>query len=216
MVVFALTVAGWVFREPKAIGGVVVPGLTDWIPGLQDATIAMAAALLLFLLPVDARRGEFVMDWRTARRLPWGVLLLFGGGLSLARAFEVSGLTRAIGELVTGMAGLPGWLLIAAVCATFIALSELASNTAIAAMAMPVLVAAATGMGQDPLLFMAAAALASSAAFMLPVATPPNAIVFGSGYLAIGQMMRAGVWLNLVSLLLMTLAATVLVPAVFG
>ncbi len=212
--VFALTAAGWLFRSPKQIGAVTIPGLTDLLPGIDDSTIAMAAALLLFIVPVDWRRGVFLMDWRTARQVPWGVLLLFGGGLSLARAFQESGLTLAIAEGVSALAGFPVWVLILAIVATFVLLSELASNTAIAALAMPVLAAAAAGVGQEPLLFMAAGALAASAAYMMPVATPPNAVVFGSGYIRLGQMMRAGVWLNIIAIILLALLARVLVGAV--
>ncbi|MGH7480736.1 MAG: SLC13 family permease [Longimicrobiales bacterium] len=215
MAVFFLAVFGWLAREPKVIGALTLPGLTQLVPGLDDSTIAIAASILLFLLP--AGRGEDgasrrVMDWATAKRLPWGVLLLFGGGLALAAAFEASGLTRTIAQLVGGLAGLPTWILLAAMAATFIYLSELASNTAVAAMAMPVLAAAALGLGQPPLLFMALGALAASTAFMLPVGTPPNAIAFGSGRITMAQMIRAGFWLNLFALVLDTLIALVLVP----
>ncbi|HWV58935.1 MAG TPA: DASS family sodium-coupled anion symporter [Longimicrobiales bacterium] len=211
MGVFTLTVVGWLVREPKLIGGFRIPGLTDVIPGVHDATIAIFGALLLFLLPSGRRDRTRLMDWETAKRLPWGVLLLFGGGLSLARAFETSGLNEAVGEVVTGMVGVPGWLLLATVAATFIVLSEFASNTAIAAMAMPVVAAAAIGLGADPILFMATSSLASSAAFMMPVGTPPNTIAFGTGYIRITQMMWAGIWLNILSIIIMTLAGFLLV-----
>ncbi|MFW6078941.1 MAG: SLC13 family permease [Gemmatimonadota bacterium] len=214
MAVFGLTVLGWLFREPKTIGPLELPGLETVMPGLHDATIAMAGALLLFILPVDRRGRTFVLDWETARGLPWGVLLLFGGGLSLARAFEVSGLTAAIAQLVGGLGALPPLLLIGSICLVFLLLTELTSNTATASLGMPVLAAAAAGLGQDPLVFMAAGALACSAAFMMPVATPPNAIAFGSGYVRIGEMIRAGVRLNAIALVLMTVAAYVLVGAV--
>lgn len=215
-VVFALTAFGWLARAPKHLGGFTIPGLTDLLPGIDDSTIAISAALLLFVLPVDWRRGVFLMDWKTARRLPWGVLLLFGGGLSLARAFEESGLTTTIAQMVSAMGGFPIWVLLLAVITTFVLLSELASNTAIAALAMPVLAAAATGLGQDPILFMAAGALAASAAYMMPVATPPNAVVFGSGYIRMGQMIRAGIWLNIVAILVLLFLANTLVGPILG
>lgn len=214
LVVFCLTALGWIMRSPKQIGALHVPGLTAVLPGIDDSTIAIIAALLLFILPVDWRHGVFVMNWRTARGLPWGVLLLFGGGLSLAHAFEASGLTLAIAHVVNGLAGMPGWVLLLVVVTTFVLLSELASNTAIAALAMPVLAAAAAGTGQNPLLFMAAGALAASAAYMMPVATPPNAIVFGSGYIRMGQMIRAGIWLNIVSIILLLLVGRLIITHV--
>jgi solute carrier family 13 (sodium-dependent dicarboxylate transporter), member 2/3/5 len=214
LVVFCLTAFAWIMRSPKQIGAVHIPGLTALWPGIDDSTIAIVAALLLFMLPVDWRRGVFVMNWKTARGLPWGVLLLFGGGLSLAHAFEASGLTLSIAHVVSGLAGLPGWVLLLVVVTTFVLLSELASNTAIAALAMPVLAAAAAGTGQNPLLFMAAGALAASAAYMMPVATPPNAIVFGSGYIRMGQMIRAGIWLNVASILLLLLVGRLIITHV--
>ena len=213
--VFALMVAGWVLREPKTLGTLTIPGLATVAPGIDDSTIAIAGALLLFLLPAD-RRGTRVLDWGATRDLPWGVLLLFGGGLSLAATFESSGLTTAIGRAVTGLAGLPPVVLFALVAALFVYLSELASNTAIATMAMPLLAAGAVGMGHAPLVLMAIGAISASAAYMLPVATPPNAIVFGSGYIRMGDMVRAGLWLNLVSIVVITIFAVLLLGPVFG
>lgn len=214
--VFVITVLAWLTREPKQLGGFVVPGLEQLFPGLHDATIAVAAAIALFTLPSGAREGGRLMDWSTARQLPWGVLLLFGGGLSLAEAMQASGLTATIGGLFSAAAGLPTLGMVAAVAALLVLLSELASNTAIAAMAMPLLAGVAVATGQDPLVLMAAGALASSAAFMLPVATPPNAIVFGSGQIAMRQMVRAGVWLNLVAWVVISVLATLLGEAALG
>jgi sodium-dependent dicarboxylate transporter 2/3/5 len=216
LIVFVAMALAWVFRESKPLGPVTIPGLEAIAPGIDDSTIAITGVILLFLLPVDARRGEFVMSWEKTRDLPWGVLLLFGGGLSLARGFEESGLTLLIGEAVAGFGGVPGWMLLAIVAITFILLSELASNTAIAAMAMPVIAAAAIGLGQSPLVFMATAALAASQAFMLPVATPPNAIVFGTGYIEMRQMMRAGIGLNLLAIVLVTIVALLLAGPILG
>ncbi|MBI4410119.1 MAG: SLC13/DASS family transporter [Gemmatimonadetes bacterium] len=216
LVVFTLTAAAWLLREPKDLGVFVVPGLTQLAPGVEDATIAIAGALLLFLLPVNWREGVFVLDWSAAKGLPWGVLLLFGGGLSLARAFESSGLTAEVGQALAALSGVPGWMLLGVTVAALIFLSELASNTAVAAMSMPVLAASAHGLGQEPLVFMAAGALASSTAFMLPVGTPPNALVFGSGYLGMRDMMRAGIWLNLASIAAVTLVAYLLAGRALG
>ena len=209
-VVFTLMAVAWLVREPKQLGTLTIPGITTFAPGVDDATIAIAGALLLFMLP--SGEGRPILDWTDLRDLPWGVLLLFGGGLSLARAFDESGLTGAFGNAVAALQHLPLWLLIGATVALFILLSELASNTAVAAMGMPVLAGAAAGLARDPLIFMVAGALAASSAFMLPVGTPPNAIVFGSGYITMRQMMRAGLWLNILAILVVSLVAVVLAP----
>jgi solute carrier family 13 (sodium-dependent dicarboxylate transporter), member 2/3/5 len=208
--VFLLMAAGWILREPKVLGDVVIPGITTFAPGIDDSTIAMAGALLLFLAP--AERGRAVLAWEDTRELPWGVLLLFGGGLALARAMETSGLAQEIAGAVAALQGVPEWLMLAAAGALFLALSELASNTAVAAMAMPILAATALGLGIEPLPLMAVGAIATSCAFMLPVGTPPNAIVFGSGQVSIPQMARAGIWLNLLALAAATAAGVLLAP----
>lgn len=215
-VVFTLAALAWIVREPKSLGGLRLPGLNDVLPGIDDSTIGILAGLVLFLLPTGRRPREFVLDWSIAGRLPWGVLLLFGGGLSLARALDETGVTGAIGTAVTALGGVPPLLLVAAVVACFIFFSELASNTAIAAMAMPILAAAAVGVGQQPIALMAAGALAASTAFMLPVGTPPNAIVFGSGQVEMRDMIRVGIWLNLASIPLVALLAYYLAPRVLG
>ena len=210
--VFALTAAAWVLRSEKTFGDVTIPGIETWAPGVQDSTIAIIAALVLFLAPVDGRRGEFALDWTTARRIPWGVLVLFGGGLSLARAMDQSGLAAWIGGAVGSLDAVPVLVIVAFVATLIVFLTELTSNTATASMAMPVMAGAAAGLGFEPLTLMTTAALGASMAFMLPVATPPNAIVFGSGYLTIPQMARAGVLLNLCSIVLITTLATLLIP----
>ncbi|MGD8873246.1 MAG: DASS family sodium-coupled anion symporter, partial [Gemmatimonadota bacterium] len=188
--VFVLTALAWVMRSEKTIEGVTIPGLQTWAPNIGDATIAMTAAALLFMIPVNWRKGEFTLDWPTARKIPWGVLVLFGGGLSLARAMDQSGLAAWIGGAVASLDAVPVILIVAFVAALVVFLTEVTSNTATATMAMPIMAGAATGLGIDPLLVMSSAALAASMAFMLPVATPPNAIVFGSGYITIPQMSR--------------------------
>ena len=210
--VFVLTALAWLLRSEKTFGSVTVPGLQTWFPWLQDSTIAMTAAVALFVLPVDWRRGEFCLDWKTARRIPWGVLVLFGGGLSLAVAMDRSGLAKWIGGAVSGLGAVHAIVLIAVVATLIVFLTELTSNVATASMAMPVMAGAAVGLGMEPLLLMTTAGLAASMAFMLPVATPPNAIVFSSGYLTIPQMSRAGFLLNLTSIAVITAAATLLIP----
>lgn len=211
--VFALTALAWVFRANKSFGTVTVPGLESISPLITDATIAIAAALLLFCAPVSVSRGQFALDWVTARRIPWGVLLLFGGGLSLARAMDQSGLANWIGAIISGVGHLPLILIVATVALVVVFLTEVTSNTATATMAMPIMAGVAVAIGVDPLLLMSTAAVAASMAFMLPVATPPNAIVFGSEFLTIPQMARAGLLLNLVSVVTVSMLGSILVPA---
>jgi sodium-dependent dicarboxylate transporter 2/3/5 len=214
--IFVLAALSWVLRSEKTIEGFTIPGLETWAPGIGDATIAIAAAVLLFIIPVDWRKGEFTLDWPTARRIPWGVLVLFGGGLSLARAMDDSGLATWIGSAVATLDAVPTVLIVAFIAALVVFLTEVTSNTATATMAMPIMAGAAIGLGMDPLVTMSAAALAASMAFMLPVATPPNAIVFGSGYISIPQMSRAGFLLNIVAIVLITLVGSTLVPWLLG
>jgi sodium-dependent dicarboxylate transporter 2/3/5 len=204
--VFALVAAMW-------IGQAWVERL---IPGISDTGIAIFGALLLFLIPVNFRKGEFVMNWDTAEKLPWGVLLLFGGGLSLADAVSRTGLAEWIGAQLAGVAAWPLPVLMLVVTGTIVMLTELTSNTATAAAFVPVVTALALGIGQDPLLLAVPTVLGASCAFMLPVATPPNAIVYGSGFLTIPQMARAGIVLNILFILLITLLMTTIGPPLLG
>lgn len=214
--VFTLTALSWVLRAPKDLGGLQVPGIQTWFPAVKDSTIAMVASVVLFLIPVNWRKGQFILDWKTASKLPWGVLVLFGGGLSLAGSMKSSGLATWIGSSVESFASMPTWLIFLLVATMFVFLTELTSNLATTTMAMPVMLGAAVGLGVAPLALMATAAMSASMAFMLPAATPPNAIVFGSGYLSIPQMVRAGIYLNLVAILAVTAVALWLVPIVLG
>nr|WP_204354623.1 SLC13 family permease [Paracoccus saliphilus] len=193
----------------------VVPGLLTSIPGVGDAApwldsfddtaIAIGAGLVMFLLP-GRGRNQMVLDWKDAERgLPWGVLLLFGGGLSLASAVAASGLDSWFGQQVTGLGALPIVLLVAAVVTIILFLTEVTSNTATAATFIPILGGVALGIGVDPMTLLIPAALAATCAFMLPVGTPPNAIVFGTGTVTIAQMARGGAVLNVVGVVLITL-----------
>jgi sodium-dependent dicarboxylate transporter 2/3/5 len=215
--IFVLTALAWILREPKAFGAFTLPGLQTFMPELRDSTIAMAGALALFLLPSGADDrgagdGQRLLEWPRAKTIAWGVLVLFGGGLSLARAMDRSGLAAWIGGAVEGLGVVPPVLIVGAVALIFVFLTEITSNTATATMAMPVMAGAAVGLGMSPLTLMTAAALVSSMAFMLPVATPPNAIVFGSDHLTIPIMARAGLLLNLLAVAVVTAAVTLLVP----
>jgi sodium-dependent dicarboxylate transporter 2/3/5 len=205
-VIFVATAVLWITR----------PLIDAYLPGLSDTSIAIAAALATFVVPVNLRKGEFLMDWPTAERLPWGVLLLFGGGLALADAVTRTGLAEWIGAALTGLQAWPLLLIVVLVTTVVIFLTELTSNTATAAAFLPVIASLAIGIGENPFVLLVPAAIAASCAFMLPVATPPNAIVYGSGYVTVPQMARAGIWLNMLFISLITILVYTLVLTAFG
>lgn len=196
--------------DPDVMGDVAIP----WLDNIGNTVVAMAVVVVLFLLP--ARRGVRTMDWDTAQQLPWGILLLFGGGLALSKQFSDSGLSEWLGNRVASLDVLPTVLLVGIATLIVLLLTELTSNTATAATFVPILSAVAVGVGLDPMAMVVPAALVASCAFMLPVATPPNAIVFGSGYVSIGQMIKGGVWLNVAGLVLVMIAAYTLGGWVLG
>ena len=185
-------------------------------PPISDEGIAMAIGLLLFLIPGGANRGVRLLDWETAEKLPWGVLLLFGGGLALSAQFSDSGLTEWIGETTSGVGVLPTVIVVAIFAAIILFLTELTSNTATAATFVPVVGGVAMGLDLDPLLLTIPVALAATCAFMLPVATPPNAVAFGSGYVTVAQMVKGGLWLNVIGIVLITATVYLLAVPVFG
>ncbi|MFZ1728882.1 MAG: DASS family sodium-coupled anion symporter [Bacteroidota bacterium] len=203
LVVFLLTAACWIFRTPIIIGSLHIPGLTMIFPDIEDATIAITAAVVLFLLP-GKENGSFFTWPQIQSGVPWGILLLFGGGFALAEGMRQSGVTMYLGNSLLGMQGLPLWLIIVLICTLLTFLTELTSNTATATILLPVLASAAVTLGYNPLLFMVPAALNASFAFMLPVATPPNAIVFSSSFITIRQMATAGLLLNIVGVVIVT------------
>ncbi|MBW2713957.1 MAG: SLC13/DASS family transporter [Deltaproteobacteria bacterium] len=207
LVVFLMTASLWISRP--LLQELSLAGRQPFV-GLSDAGIAMAGALLLFMIPVDLTKREFTMDWETALKLPWGLLILFGGGLSLAQAIRTNGVGEFIASQVGLISGAPPYLIVVAVTLLIIFLTELTSNTATTATFVPILASMAPALGMEPLLLIVPAALAASCAFMLPVATPPNAIVFGTGRISIPQMTRAGIWLNLLGVLLIPLATYLL------
>jgi solute carrier family 13 (sodium-dependent dicarboxylate transporter), member 2/3/5 len=210
-IVFVATASAWIANSllSAAFEGSV-------LDRLDDSMIAVTAAIVLFLVPVDARRGTFLLDWEAAKQLPWGVLLLFGGGLSLAAAVSANGVDTYIGEQLGGLAGVDVWLLVGIITLAIIAMTEFTSNTATAAALVPIIGGVAVVVGIDPLTLAVPAALAATCAFALPVATPPNAIVFGSGHVTVGQMVRAGVVLNVVGTVLITLTVVLLVGPILG
>lgn len=219
LAVFTFAVLGWMLRgHVVSLYAGARPAGMDWLhlDRLTDEGIAMIAALLLFVAPVGRRPLRFALDWSATRELPWGTLLLFGGGLSLAAAIQSSGLDAFLGRRFEGLRGAPPWLVVLAVSTAVIFLTELTSNTAVAATLMPVLASAATGMGVRPELLLIPVALAASLAFMLPVGTPPNAMAFGTGQVTVGQMARAGLWLNLMSIIIVVLATLLLSGPALG
>ncbi|MCC7131332.1 MAG: SLC13/DASS family transporter [Gemmatimonadales bacterium] len=218
LAIFGATALAWFLRERKELGGVVIPGLVDVFPGLTDTGIGVMAAVLLFLVSgstVDGSRRP-LLTWDEARRIPWDVLLFFGGGLSLADAIEKQGLTTWLAGHLEGLAGLPPVVLYLGLAITTLVLSELASNLAVAAMMMPIAVALAKSLGQPPLVLMLVAGFASSTGFMLPVATPPNTIVFGSGLVSVRQMAKAGFLLDLVAIIVVVAAIALLTPIILA
>ena len=202
-VVFALAALGWMFR-----GALDLP--------LTDAGIAIAAAISVFVLPAGDGSGARLLDWQDTRTVPWGILLLLGGGMALAAGFDRTGLAGWIGSGFAGLAEMPLWLLVLAVSGVTLMITEVTSNTAVTATFLPILGAVAMGMDLPVQWLMVPVALASSMAFMMPVATPPNAIVFGYEGLRMGDMIRAGVWLNLIATLLITSAMWLVARPVLG
>lgn len=209
VVVLAVTALAWVFREPKTLGSSVFPGLTTVLPATSDAGIAIAAALLLFAIPVSLAERRFALDWEAARRIPWDVLILFGGGLALATGFEASGLAAWLAGRLEILHGAPTIAATGAVALFFVLLTELTSNTATAAMAMPLAASLAPALGLPPVGLMAAAALGSALGFMLPVGTPPNALAYGTGAVTAGEMARAGIWLDITGAGVITIAVVI-------
>ncbi|MGO1524234.1 MAG: SLC13 family permease [Nesterenkonia sp.] len=219
MLIFILAATLWVF-VPIGTDLLIEFGAlgAETEPPIEDAGIAMLVALLLFLLPAggDAKRGVRLLDWDYAAKLPWGVLLLFGGGLALSGQFGDSGLSSWLGTQMEGLGNIPVWVLVLVAAGGILVLTEMTSNTATAATFLPVASGVAMGTGVEPLVLAAPVALAATCAFMLPVATPPNAIAYGSGYVTIGQMVKGGVLLNVFGIVVITLASMTLLIWVFG
>lgn len=223
LAVFTATALLWMFRKELSVGPYeVFPGWQSWtgIEGIHDSTVAMGMAILMFLIPAKQDEGgqtEYLMDWKTAERLPWGILLLIGGGLALAAAFEDTKLSLFLGETFSEIvADWPLWMLVAATCFLLTFLTELTSNVATVATLVPVLAQMAVELGLDPRLVMIPATIAASCAFMLPIATPPNAIVFGSDRIEMWQMVRYGIALNLLGIVLITAAMFLLLVPQLG
>ncbi|RME21471.1 MAG: SLC13/DASS family transporter [Candidatus Zixiibacteriota bacterium] len=208
LVLFALLALLWIFRRDITIGSFILPGwshLFAWAKYIDDGTVGITIAMILFLLPSKNRPGERLMNWATAVKLNWGIVILFGGGFALAAGFKESGLSAWVAQSLQILQGAPTVLLVLVVCVMLMLLTELTSNTATTQIVLPLLASLAVAIKVHPLLLMIPATLSASCAFMLPVATPPNAIVFGTGEVRMGHMIRAGVLLNLCAAILITL-----------
>ncbi|WP_324719538.1 SLC13 family permease [Salinimicrobium sp. HB62] len=206
LTVFILTALGWITRSFL---------LEPLIPFIDDTIIAITAGIVLFLLPSGKDNGR-ILVWEDTTRIPWGIIILFGGGMALAKAFGETGLAVWIGEQLTDLENLPLIVLVLVLVAAVNFLTEVTSNLATTAMLLPILAPMAVAMSIHPYFLLVAATLAASCAFMLPVATPPNAVVFGSGHLQIKDMVRTGIWMNTISILLITLIVYFLLPVFWG
>jgi solute carrier family 13 (sodium-dependent dicarboxylate transporter), member 2/3/5 len=204
---FVLTALLWIFRSDINFGGTVFRGWASRLgveKYVHDSTVAIAMGILCFVLPVDRKRRIQLLDWEQANKTPWGILLLFGGGFAIAKGFEQSGLTQWVGSQFMVFQDVPVIVIIAVIALTMTFLTEVTSNTASTTMMLPVLAATARALDVNPLLLMLPATISASCAFMLPIATPPNAIVFSSGRVSLAQMGRTGFILNLITAVFVT------------
>jgi sodium-dependent dicarboxylate transporter 2/3/5 len=219
LIIFIVTALAWIFLKNIDLGGFIIPGWTSLLGidrHVNDATVAIAAALLLFAMPVNLKEGKFLLDWDWAIKIPWGILLLFGGGIALAAGFKSTGLAAWIGQNLGLFSRVPLIVMIMITCFMLTFLTEVTSNTATSTIFMPILAATAMAMGMHPFLLMIPATISASCAFMLPVATPPNAIVFGSGCVTIPQMAKVGLGLNLIGIIIVTTITYLVAIPAFG
>lgn len=207
LLIFVGTAFAWITRSFL---------LQKLIPNLDDTIIAVIAGILLFILPASKSKNRKLINWEEAVKLPWGILLLFGGGLALAQGFKTSGLAEWIGGQLTLLEGASIFILLLFLIALVNFLTEITSNLATTAMILPILAPLSLVLDVNPFILMVGATVAASCAFMLPVATPPNAVVFGSGYLRIPDMAKTGVWMNLFSIIFLTIIVYFLLPILWG
>ena len=205
--IFGLTASMWIFKTPlNTLFGASI---------LNDTATAMIGGILMFAVPTNIKKGKFLLYWKATERLPWGILLLFGGGMTLAKGMETTGLINIIAEVVAEnpMSTILVYLILVS---SMLFLTELMSNVALATVYIPVVIAIAHGLGLNPLLLAIPVAMAASCAFMMPISTPPNAIVFSSGHIKIKYMIKAGFMLNLISILVLVFASFTIIEWVFG
>jgi len=206
-IIFALTAFLWIFRSDLNLGLITIPGWSNLLPYstfVNDGTVAMTMAFILFIIP-SKKENTTLLDNNVFNKIPWGIILLFGGGFALANGFSNTGLSTFIGEQLTGMKSLSHIFIIMATAATISFLTELTSNTATTQMILPILASVAIAMGMNPLLLMLTATLSASMAFMLPVATPPNTIIFASSRIKVTEMVKTGFALNLLGVIIVSL-----------
>jgi len=221
LIIFSLTAILWVFRKKLIIGFVSIPGWSQLLPNpdlIDDATVAIFMAMLMFLIPTRTKGTKYstVMGPDVIAKLPWNIVLLFGGGFALAKGFQVTGLSVFIGNQFSGLAGMPPIIMIIIICFGLTFLTELTSNTATTEMILPILASVAVAMKTNPLLLMIPATISASCAFMMPVATPPNAIVFGSGRIRISEMARVGIFINIIGIIIITVLFYLIGTVVFS
>jgi len=207
IIIFGLTAFLWIFKLP-------VNNLLGY-PFLNDATTAMLGGILMFATPVNFKTGKGLVPWEATKRLPWGILLLFGGGMTLAKAMETTGIIQVIAEIVeqNPMSSIAVYIIL---ISSMLFLTEIMSNVALATVYIPVVIGIAKGLEMDPLLLSIPVAMAASCAFMMPISTPPNAIVFSSGHIRVKDMIKAGFLLNIISIIMLTLASYTIIKFVFS
>ena len=216
---FILLAVLWISRANIDIGNFTIPGWSQLFSNpsyFNDGTVAIAMALILFLIPSIKEKGKRILDWDTAAKLPWNIVILFGGGFALASGFKESGLANYLGQQMQGFGVFHPIIIVLAICLFVTFLTELTSNTATAEMLLPIIGGLAIAVKINPLFLMIPATISCSFAFMLPVATPPNAIIFGTNRLKISEMAKTGVWLNVIGAILITISIYIVGKAVFG
>ena len=206
LAIFLLVASLWIFS----------PKLKTIIPNIDDTVIAIFGTILLFIIPADWKQGTFILDWKTAVKIPWDIVILFGGGFAIAKGFAKSGLAQYITASLTGLDSLSMIVFITLVTLLVVFLTEITSNTATATLLVPIMGASAIALGINPYATIIPACVAASFAFMLPVATPPNAVVFGSGAIRINDMVKAGLWLNIIGTIFIVIFVVYLMPAIWG
>jgi solute carrier family 13 (sodium-dependent dicarboxylate transporter), member 2/3/5 len=218
-IVFAVTAMLWMLRAPIHTAAISFPGWSGLLPEAKhvgDSTVAVGMAIVLFLVPSGRIAGERLLDWPTATKIPWGVLVLLGGGFALADATRATGLAQWIGSSLGSLSGISPFAKVGVLCVCITFLTEVMTNTALVTIMMPVLAASAVASGTDPLLLMLPCTLSASLGFMMPSGTAPNAIVFSTGHLTVGYMARVGFALNLLSIVAVTFVTFALARPVFG
>lgn len=206
-IIFVTTALTWILRG--TINELIGSNL------LSDAMIAIAGGTLMFITPINVQKGQFLLEWEYTKRLPWGILLLFGGGLSLAKAMEKVSIVEFVGESIAGNGDINQVLLIAGLTAFMLFMTEIMSNVALTVIFIPVVIGISQSLGVNPMFLTLPVTLAASYAFMMPISTPPNAIVFSSGMIRMKDMMRAGILLNIIAIILLVFLSQTLVPLIY-